>query len=224
MATVGVPAHAQQRGGIVRSAPAGDKVSLAGVFRSDPMCSTAARATRWHDFWRGLDLIDNGNGNFNRPANTIWPGTQNCRKGSPGFRGRQRIIHLISDFPKERLAADEHDFALVSQVELQCTDLGSDQYSNLAIRGGRNIHVGSEGRRGRRWRTQDSDSPYSISGRRIRNGTRVTMSVDGRNPSLKRRCGYWLKAPCRGWSSDAARPYFRLCTTVALPADRRIRA
>jgi hypothetical protein len=46
----------------------------------------------------------------------------------------KRIIYLISDFQKSGYAAEEQDFHLGEGIELQTIDVGSDDFSNLAIR------------------------------------------------------------------------------------------
>jgi hypothetical protein len=50
----------------------------------------------------------------------------------------KRIIHLISDFQKNGWMTEDQDFRLSSGVELQHVDVGSDDFSNLAIR---DVHV-----------------------------------------------------------------------------------
>ena len=49
-------------------------------------------------------------------------------------RTGKRIIYLISDFQKNGYAAEEQDFHLGEGIELQTIDVGSDDFSNLAIR------------------------------------------------------------------------------------------
>jgi hypothetical protein len=46
----------------------------------------------------------------------------------------KRIIYLISDFQKSGYTAEEQDFHLASGVELRTIDVGSDDFSNLAVR------------------------------------------------------------------------------------------
>jgi hypothetical protein len=50
----------------------------------------------------------------------------------------KRIIHLISDFQKNGWAAEEQEFRLGAGIELQHTDVGSSDFSNLAIR---DVHI-----------------------------------------------------------------------------------
>ncbi len=45
----------------------------------------------------------------------------------------RRTIHLISDFQKTGMAADEQNFQIGSGIELEGTDLGDDTFANLAI-------------------------------------------------------------------------------------------
>jgi hypothetical protein len=53
-----------------------------------------------------------------------------------------RIIHLISDFQKNGWAAEEQEFRLSAGIDLQYVDVGSDDFSNLAIRDARVIERG----------------------------------------------------------------------------------
>jgi hypothetical protein len=46
----------------------------------------------------------------------------------------KRIIHLISDFQKNGWAAEEQEFRLSAGIDLQSIDVGSNDFSNLAIR------------------------------------------------------------------------------------------
>jgi hypothetical protein len=46
----------------------------------------------------------------------------------------KRIVHLISDFQKNGYAAEEQGFHLSAGIDLQTVDVGSDDFSNLAIR------------------------------------------------------------------------------------------
>jgi len=46
----------------------------------------------------------------------------------------KRIIHLISDFQKNGWAAEEQEFRLSPGIDLEPTDVGSKDFSNLAIR------------------------------------------------------------------------------------------
>lgn len=50
----------------------------------------------------------------------------------------KRIIHLISDFQKNGWMTEDQDFRLGAGIELQTFDVGSDDFSNLAIR---DVHV-----------------------------------------------------------------------------------
>ncbi len=56
----------------------------------------------------------------------------------------KRIIHLISDFQKNGLAADEMGFTLGAGIQLEYVDLGSDEFSNLAIQ---SVHIIEAGER-----------------------------------------------------------------------------
>jgi hypothetical protein len=53
----------------------------------------------------------------------------------------KRIIHLISDFQKNGWAAEEQEFRLGAGIDLQYVDVGSNDFSNLAIRDARIIEA-----------------------------------------------------------------------------------
>jgi hypothetical protein len=79
--------------------------------------------------------------------NAIKPGDQPTRyaqvlraaeKVALQARTGKRIIHLISDFQQAGWTAEERQFGLGAGIELRYVDLGSDEFSNLAIR---NVHI-----------------------------------------------------------------------------------
>ena len=92
----------------------------------------------------------------------------------------KRIIHLISDFQKSAWTDEERELHLGGGVDLQCVDLGSDEFSNLAIR---NVHVTAA----------DPTSAATLLikasvvafGDRDRENVRVGCKVDGRAISEK---------------------------------------
>ncbi len=93
----------------------------------------------------------------------------------------RKIVHLISDFQKTGNAADEQDFRLGAGIELERVDLGSEDFSNLAI-GDVRVIQGEDALQGAvtikfgvvNYGTQD------------RKNVRVTLSVDGRPVTEKR--------------------------------------
>ena len=92
----------------------------------------------------------------------------------------KRIIHLISDFQKNSWTDEEREFHLGTGIELQCVDLGSDEFSNLAIR---SVHgMGTD-------QSSASNPLLKASivafGNRDRANVRIRLSVDGRAISEK---------------------------------------
>jgi len=91
-----------------------------------------------------------------------------------------RVIHLITDFQKTGWAAEERNFRLGSGVRLQYVDVGDPEFSNLAlgdvriVEGDEDASVGSKIR-------------FSLVNFGIldRDGSRVTLSLDGRSLSSK---------------------------------------
>ncbi|MGD0307827.1 MAG: BatA domain-containing protein [Acidobacteriota bacterium] len=160
---------------IARGAQPGDKVSLLEF--SDRTNVLTLPAT---DFGVVLDLINNSTEITDRPTR-YGQALKIAEKAALDSGADKRIIHLISDFQKSGWAADEQDFRLSSQVELQCTDVGSDQYSNLSIGDIQLVENDEEKGGGLKIR-------FSIFnfGTENRSGTRVTMSVDGRAVAEKR--------------------------------------
>jgi hypothetical protein len=86
----------------------------------------------------------------------------------------KRIIHLISDFQKTGWAAEEQNFRLGGGVELRHVDVGSDDFSNLALGDVRIVEGDEEGNEGPRIR-------FSLVnfGSLDREGSEVTLSLDG---------------------------------------------
>jgi hypothetical protein len=93
----------------------------------------------------------------------------------------RRVIHLISDFQQSGWATDDRDFRLGSGTDLQCTDVGSDQYSNLALRDVQVLEADEDKGGGLKIRFSVVDF-----GAEDRNLTRVTLGVDGRIAAEKR--------------------------------------
>jgi hypothetical protein len=93
----------------------------------------------------------------------------------------RRTIHLISDFQKNGWGAEEQEFRLAAGIELQCVDVGSSDFSNLAVR---DVHVIEA----------DPDSPAGLNikasvvnyGDKDRKNVQVSLLVDERKVGDKR--------------------------------------
>jgi hypothetical protein len=94
---------------------------------------------------------------------------------------KKRIIHLISDFQKSGVAAQEQEFRLGAGIELQPVDLGSNDFSNIAIR---DVHV-VEADAGAPGSIIVKASPVNF-GTRDRKNVRVSIAADGRKVAEKR--------------------------------------
>ncbi len=87
---------------------------------------------------------------------------------------RKRVIHLISDFQKNGWTDEERGFRLAGGIELRSVDLGSDAFSNLAIR---NVLTHEADQGGAfNLRVQASVVEY---GNRDRSDVRLGLAVDG---------------------------------------------
>jgi hypothetical protein len=91
----------------------------------------------------------------------------------------KRIIHLISDFQKSGWAAEEQDFRLDAGMELQCFDVGADDFSNLAIREVRVVEVDA----GAGMVIKASPVNFGVKDRK---NTRLSLFLDGRMIAEKR--------------------------------------
>ncbi len=91
----------------------------------------------------------------------------------------KRIIHLISDFQKNGWAVEEQDFRLGVGMELQPVDIGSDDFSNLAIREVHVIEADAGGGMGIK------ASPVNFGGKDRKN-VRLSLFLDGRMIAEKR--------------------------------------
>ena len=92
----------------------------------------------------------------------------------------KRVIHLISDFQKNGWTDEERDYQLAGGIELRSVDLGSDAFSNLAIR---NVHT-NEADQGSAFNLRIQASVVEF-GNRDRSDVRVGLAVDGRAISEK---------------------------------------
>jgi hypothetical protein len=154
---------------IVRRAEPGDKVSLLEF--SDQTKVLTLPAT---DFGVVLDVIDKGTEPTDRPTR-YGQALKIAEKAALDAGADKHVLHLISDFQKSGWATEEHDFRLGGGIELQCTDVGSDQFSNLAL-GEVQVLEGEEDKGG------GLKIRFSVVnfGTEDRNATRVTMAVDDR--------------------------------------------
>jgi hypothetical protein len=111
-----------------------------------------------------------------RYAQALRLAEETARKGGT----EKRIIHLISDFQKSAWTDEEREFHLDAGIELKCADLGSDEFSNLAIQNVRIIGV-------------DQSSPSNMLikasiaafGTKDRENARIGLKVDDRAISEK---------------------------------------
>jgi hypothetical protein len=160
---------------IVKRAKPGDKVSLLEF--SDQTHILNMPVT---DFSSVLDQINSGTKLTDRPTRYS-QALRIAEKSALDAGTGRRIIHLISDFQKSGWATDDRDFRLGSGTELQCTDVGSDQYSNLAL-GDVQVLEGDENKGG------GLKIRFSVVnfGTEDRNLTRITLAVDGRTVAEKR--------------------------------------
>lgn len=93
----------------------------------------------------------------------------------------KRVIHLISDFQRNGWTAEDQDFRIGSGIELQCVDLGTNEFSNLAIR---DVHVvESDQGTGNAINIKASVSNF---GNVDRKNVLVSLRVDGRSVAEKR--------------------------------------
>jgi len=112
---------------IARSAGQGDQVALL-EFSDRTMIRTqlsSQPAAVLDQLEKGVELTDRST----RYSQALRIAEKSALDAGTG----RRVIHLISDFQKSGWATDDQDFRLGSGIELQCTDVGSDQYSNLAL-------------------------------------------------------------------------------------------
>jgi hypothetical protein len=87
----------------------------------------------------------------------------------------KRIIHLISDFQKNGRTGEDQDFRLSAGIDLQHADVGSDDFSNLAIR---DVHV-TEPDQGTSDAIRIKASVVNF-GNADRSDARLKLSIDGR--------------------------------------------
>lgn len=160
---------------IAEQAKPGDKVSLLEF--SDQTHVLTIPAT---DFSAVVDQINSGTELTDR-STRYSQALRIAEKSALDAGTGRHVIHLISDFQKSGWATDDRDFRLGSGTDLQCTDVGSDQYSNLAL-GDVQVLEGDEEKGG------GLKIRFSVVnfGAEDRNLTRVTLAVDGRTVAEKR--------------------------------------
>jgi hypothetical protein len=91
--------------------------------------------------------------------------------------GGRCILHLISDFQKTGVAAEEKEFRLGSGFKLDCVDVGADDYSNITF-GEVLVSEAAEGSPG--GGSLKLRFPIINFGSRERMNTRISLSMDGR--------------------------------------------
>jgi len=160
---------------IVRGARTGDKVALLEF--SDRTSVLTLPAT---DFAAVLGQLERDPQLTDR-ATRYGQALRIAEKSALDAGTGKRVIHLISDFQKSGWAADESDFRLGPGVELQCTDVGSDSFSNLAIGDVQVLENDEDAAGGLKIRF----SVFNF-GAEDRNAVRVSLSVDDRILSEKR--------------------------------------
>lgn len=93
----------------------------------------------------------------------------------------KRIIHLISDFQKSGIGAEEQDFRLGPGIELKYVDVGSDDFSNAAFGDVQIIETDESGAGGMKIKASVANF-----GNQDRNNLRITLTADGRTVAEKR--------------------------------------
>jgi len=154
---------------IIGTAQPGDKVALLEF--SDRTDVLALPAT---DFAAVQDLL-RSNTSLTDRTTRYGQALKIAEKSALDAGAGRRVVHLISDFQKSGWATDEHDFRFGSGIELQCTDVGSDSFSNLAL--GDVQVLDSDTEKGNELKIRLSVINF---GNEDRNGSRLTLAVDGR--------------------------------------------
>jgi hypothetical protein len=154
---------------IIGTAQPGDKVALLEF--SDRTSVLALPAT---DFAAVRDLLRGATALTDRTTR-YGQALKIAEKSALDAGAGRRIVHLISDFQKSGWATDEHDFRFGSGIELQCTDVGSDSFSNLAL--GDVQVLESDAQKGGELKIRLSVINF---GGEDRNGLRLTLAVDER--------------------------------------------
>jgi hypothetical protein len=112
---------------IIRKAAPGDKVSLI-EFSDRTQVMTVPSA----DFAVAQNVLDAEAALTDRPTR-YGQVLKIAEKTALDAGAGKRVLYLISDFQKSGWATDEQDFRLDARTTLQCLDMGSDAFSNLAL-------------------------------------------------------------------------------------------
>ena len=160
---------------IVRDAQPGDKVAFLEF--SD---RTLARTALTSDFAETLSQIEHGVELSDRPTR-YGQALKIAEKFALDAGTGKRIIHLISDFQKNGEAGEDQNFRLSSGIDLERVDLGSDDFSNLALGDVQVADADEKGGGGLKIKCSVLNF-----GTKDRDNVRVSLSVDGRNIEDKR--------------------------------------
>jgi hypothetical protein len=165
----------QAAAAIVRGVQQGDRAVLLEF--SD---RSVARSGLSDDFTGILQEIQSGVALSDRPTR-YGQALRAAEKYALDAGTGRKIVHLISDFQKTGNAADEQDFRFGSGIEVERTDLGSDEFSNLTI-GDVRVIQGED--------TAQNSVIIKFGlvnyGTQDRKNVRVTLSLDGRSVIEKR--------------------------------------
>ncbi len=157
---------------ILRKMEAGDRCAVLEfsdtVFVRAPLSEDAAGAQ--NEIRTGIDLSDRAT----RYGQALSAAAKLARDAGTG----KRILYLISDFQKSGFSSEEQEFRLGAGLELKAIDLGSEDFTNLAIRDGSIAELESGG-----YAVKASIANF---GKRHRGNIPATLFVDGRAVSEKR--------------------------------------
>jgi hypothetical protein len=153
---------------IIRGASQGDKAILLEF--SD---ITVARTELTSELGGVLEQIQKGVELTDRPT-LYGQALKSAEKFALDAGTGKRIVYLITDLQKSGRAAED-DFRLGPGIELECVDLGSKDYSNLAV-GDVRVVEGEEAQSGT-FTLKPSVVNY---GTRDRHNVRLTLAVDGK--------------------------------------------
>ncbi len=159
---------------IVREARPGDRVAVLEF--SD---RTLARTQLTNDFEAALGQIEHGVELSDRPTH-YGQALRIAEKIALDAGTGKRVVHLISDFQKNGETGDEQSFRLGPGIDLTGVDVGSDDFSNLAV-GDVQVTEADDGAGGLKIKCAVVNF-----GNEDRDNVRVSLSLDGRAVSEKR--------------------------------------
>ena len=159
---------------IVRGAQQGDKVAL--IEFSD---RTFVRTSLTSNFAEVLSQLQDGVELSDR-ATRYGQALKIAEKISLEAGTGKRVIHLISDFQKNGEAGEDQNFRLGAGVELERIDLGSDDFSNLALS---NVQVVEASNGGGVLKIKCSLLNFGI---KDRDNVKVALLIDSRNAGEQR--------------------------------------